>query len=146
MGILSVCILLIGIQPVWFTGLLGLNSSFHLSGETTAAGPNGVEYPVKIYKGDEQYILLGSFREFPQCRFLLVSGDKLFRFDDSGKQCLVSEKKISIKQNAIRNPLEVTEAFKNICTAYTVEQQDGKRIFSLTGKDGNSVLRFSLDI
>ena len=120
--------------PPWFTGLFGLNTSFFETGKTTAEN-NGAKYQVMIYteKNEENNprLLAGPFREFSQSRYLILTPKAVFWFDDSKENCSFSADKISIKKNAIRTPLEITEPFKSLCFTYGVERKNGVLIYSL---------------
>lgn len=133
--------------PPWFTGLFGLNASFFETGKTTAES-NGAKYQVMIYteKNEENNprLLAGPFREFSQSRYLILTPKAVFWFDDSKENCSFSADKISIKKNAIRTPLEITEPFKNLCSTYEVERKNGMLIYSLMNENNSVILRFSV--
>ena len=131
--------------PPWITGLFGLNSTFFSIG-SAAAESRGTEYPVRIYAEKEnpgtKRLLAGPFREFPQCRYLLLTPEALFWFDDSGENCAFSPERISVKKNALAGAAEVSEPFKNICSSYRIERRNGSLVYSLCADDRTLIVRF----
>ena len=89
-------------------------------------------------------LLAGPFREFSQSRYLILTPKAVFWFDDSKENCSFSADKISIKKNAIRTPLEITEPFKNLCSTYEVKRKNGMLIYSLMNENNFVILRFSV--
>ena len=133
--------------PPQITRFFGLNTTFSAVGGVTAESRTG-KYTVTVYAEKEtsrkKRLMVGPFRDFPQCSYLIPTKEALFWVDDSGENCIVSPEWISIKENALGAAAEITEPFKNLCQDYRVQRKNGMVVYSLNGPGKTPLLRFSI--